>query len=99
MRFGGRLSDRGAVVAFVLVVAVFAAGSFWWIYGSELAHGPPIRADGTGYYLYLPAVLLGEDVTMERIAERSFEGRTSEWGSGAFRRTIATSTSFRSARR
>ena len=63
-RLGGRLSDRGAVVAFVLVVAGFAAGSFLWIYGSELAYGPPIRSDGTGYYLYLPALLLDEDVTM-----------------------------------
>jgi hypothetical protein len=76
MRLGGRLSDRGAVVAVVLVVAVFAAGSFWWIYGSELADGPPIRSDGTGYYLYLPAVMLDEDVTMEGTAERSFEPHT-----------------------
>ena len=66
------------MVAFVLVVAGFAAGSFLWIYGSELAYGPPIRSDGTGYYLYLPALLLDEDVTMERTAARSFEGRTSE---------------------
>ena len=64
--------------AFLLFVAVCAAASFSWIYGSRLAAGPPIRSDGMGYYLYLPAVMLDRDVTLERTAERSFAGRTWE---------------------
>ena len=76
-----RLSDRTAVAAVVLAVASCAAGSFWWIYGWELVHEPPIRSDATGYYLYLPALLLDHDVTLERTARRSFAGREyAMWG-------------------
>ena len=71
-------SDRAAVCAFLLFVAACAAGSFLWIYGSPLALGPPVRSDAMGYYLYLPAVVLDRDITMERTAERSFAGRTGE---------------------
>jgi hypothetical protein len=71
-------SDRALVAATVLSVAVCAAASFWWIYGSQLAYGPPIRSDGIGYYLYLPALMLDRDITMERTARRSFLGHTSE---------------------
>ena len=68
-------SGVAAVLAVVALVVVLAIASFAWIYGSELAAGPPIRSDATGYYLYLPAVLIDHDVTMERTAERSFAGR------------------------
>jgi hypothetical protein len=71
-------SDRVAVSAVILFVAVCAAASFSWIYGSQLAFGPPIRSDAMGYYLYLPAVMLDRDITLERTAERSFAGRTWE---------------------
>jgi hypothetical protein len=71
-------SDRSLVAATVLSVAVCAAASFWWIYGSHLAYGPPIRSDGIGYYLYLPALMLDRDITMERTARRSFLGHTYE---------------------
>jgi hypothetical protein len=67
-----------ALVATLLFVSTCAAVSFSWIYGSHLAEGPPIRSDGTGYYLYLPAVILDRDVTMQRTAQRSFGGRTRE---------------------
>jgi hypothetical protein len=69
----------------VALVAVLALPSFKWIYGSDLAAGPPIRSDGIGYYIYLPAVLLEGDVTLERTAARSFdEGR--EWQMQGVRR-------------
>jgi hypothetical protein len=67
-----------AVLAVVALVVVLAIASFAWIYGSELAAGPPLRSDATGYYLYLPAVLIDHDVTMERTAERSFAGSPAE---------------------
>ena len=66
------------MLAAVCGIGLCAGASFAWIYGSELAYGSPIRADGTGYYLYLPAVLLDRDVTMERTARRSFLGDESD---------------------
>jgi hypothetical protein len=66
-----------AVGAFLLFVAVCAAASFQWIYGSHLAIDRPIRGDATGYYIYLPAAMLDRDITMERTAARSFAGSTS----------------------
>jgi hypothetical protein len=74
----GRRSGGVAVLAVVAVFGTLAIASFAWIYGAKLADGPPIRSDAMGYYLYLPAVLVDRDVTMERTAERSFAGRTSE---------------------
>jgi hypothetical protein len=55
----------------VAVIAVLAVASLAFIYGRHLPTGKPIRSDGMGYYLYLPAVLLDHDVTMERTLERS----------------------------
>lgn len=66
------------MLAVVALVAALALAAFTWIYGSDLAVGPPIRSDAMGYYLYLPAVLIDRDVTMERTAERSFAERTEE---------------------
>jgi hypothetical protein len=74
----GHRSGGVAVLAVVAVFAALAVASFAWIYGAKLAEGPPIRSDAMGYYLYLPAVLLDRDVTMERTAERTFAGRTYE---------------------
>lgn len=67
-----------AVLGVVMVVGLLAIASLAWIYEAELAEGPPIRSDAMGYYLYLPALVLDRDVTMERTAERSFAGRTTE---------------------
>jgi hypothetical protein len=69
-------ADRVFVSALVLVVALCGVGAFLWIYGSHLAEGEPIRSDAVGYYIYLPAVILDHDVTLERTAERSFAGHT-----------------------
>ena len=55
----------------VVVVAILATVSLAFIYGRRLPAGKPVRSDGMGYYLYLPAVLLDHDVTMERTLKRS----------------------------
>jgi hypothetical protein len=44
------------------------------IYGSHLAIDRPIRGDALGYYVYLPAVMLDRDITIERTADRSLAG-------------------------
>jgi hypothetical protein len=62
-----------AVVAFVAAVAIAAAT---WIYAGHLTYygGQPIRSDGFGYYVYLPAVFLDHDLTLRKTGARSFNG-------------------------
>ena len=47
-----------------------------WIYTADLTYygGGPIRSDGVGYYVYLPALFLDHDLTMRRTGARSFGG-------------------------
>jgi hypothetical protein len=72
----GRWSDSRVFSALVGGVAAVAIAASAWIYGGHLTynHGPPIRADGAGYYVYLPAVFLDHDLTLRRTATRSFGG-------------------------
>lgn len=42
-------------------------------------NGPPIRSDGIGYYLYLPAVFIHHDMTLQRIATEQFDGHIPKW--------------------
>jgi hypothetical protein len=64
--------ERRLLIWPVVVLAVIATASLAFIYGRHLPQGKPIRSDGMGYYLYLPAVFLDHDVTMERTLERSY---------------------------
>ena len=41
-------------------------------------NGPPIRSDGVGHYLYLPAGLLDHDLTLEKTVQRDFGGHRPE---------------------
>jgi hypothetical protein len=68
--------DRHVTHVVVALVAVLALASFAWIYGENMTWdgGPPVRTDGAGYYVYLPAVLLNHELGMERTAERSYGG-------------------------
>jgi hypothetical protein len=69
-------SPARITVAVVVVVAALGLAAFGWIYGAPLTYdgAGPIRSDGAGYYVFLPAVLLDRDVTMESTAARSFGG-------------------------
>jgi hypothetical protein len=70
----GSWSDARATFAVVAVVGVLAIAAQAWIYAGDLTYyeGPPLRSDGVGYYVYLPAVILEHDVTLVRTAARSF---------------------------
>lgn len=66
-------SDRRALLVFVTTVGVLAIAANAWIYGAQLTYfnQPPIRSDGVGYYVYLPAVLIDHDVTLQTTMARS----------------------------
>jgi hypothetical protein len=64
--------------AFVPIVGVLGLLSLALIYGKQL-NGPPIRSDGMGYYLYLPAAVIDHDLTLQRTVARSFGGQPPEW--------------------
>src|SRR4051812_25822599 len=64
---------HGAVLG---VIAALAVAATVWIYTANLTYygGGPIRSDGVGYYVYLPALFLDRDLTMQRTGARSFGG-------------------------
>jgi len=72
----GRWTDRRAVGAVVAVVAAAAIAASAWIYAAHLPYYDegPIRSDGVGYYVYLPAFFLDHDLTMRRTGARSLGG-------------------------
>lgn len=59
------------VVAFVILSGTAALAS---IYARGYNGGEPIRSDGVGYYIYLPAVFLDHDLSLVRTVHRSFGG-------------------------
>ena len=64
--------------ALVLLVGALGLISLTVIYGRRLNY-PPIRSDGMGYYLYLPASLIDRDLTLQTTIARSFGGTSPEW--------------------
>jgi hypothetical protein len=69
-------SDRRKLVALVVAIGALAIGATAWIYAGDLTYGDQsvIRADGEGYYVYLPAAFLDHDLTMRKTGARSFGG-------------------------
>ena len=65
-----RWSDARVLAVGLGAVAMLAIAATVWIYTADLTYyeGGPIRSDGTGYYVYLPAVFLDHDLTMRRTA-------------------------------
>jgi hypothetical protein len=64
--------------ALVLLVGALGLISLTVIYGRRL-NSPPIRSDGMGYYLYLPASFIDRDLTLQTTVARSFGGTSPEW--------------------
>lgn len=55
--------------ALLIYMATYLMGSF----------GDPIRADGAGYFIYLPSIVLHGDTSLEAIAEQHYGGEIPEW--------------------
>lgn len=64
----------------LFVLAVFFIGiiGIYIVYSFHL-NGPPIRSDGVGYYLYLPATFIYHDISMQSIAVEHFNGHIPKW--------------------
>ena len=65
-------------IAFVAFVLVAGAAAMTVVYSLRL-NFPPIRSDGLGYYLYLPAVFIHQDITLRATAADVFKGRMPRW--------------------
>jgi hypothetical protein len=72
------VGQSGGRAALTAVVGALGLVALAWIYTTPLV-SPPIRSDGTGYYLYLPAALIDHDLTLERTFARSFGGGVPDW--------------------
>ena len=61
-------------------LSVFFAGiiGLLTVYSLRLNY-PPIRSDGVGYYLYLPATFIYQDIGLQRIAVEHFNGHIPAW--------------------
>jgi len=53
------------------ILSAFLIYTFRW-------NSPPIRSDGVGHYLYLPAALIDHDLTLEKTVQRDFGGQRPE---------------------
>ena len=63
---------------FVLMVAICAVSIYAMTCMTD-CFGPPIRADGVGYYIYLPSLLIYGDLSFNDVADASFEGDIPGW--------------------
>jgi hypothetical protein len=72
MGFAVRGKPGAPVIVTISAIGALAIASVVWVYGTNVITGDLIRSDATGYYMYLPAVLIDHDVTMIRTQQRSF---------------------------
>lgn len=63
---------------FICMVTVLSLLLYAFTY-LEDCFGPPIRADGAGYYMYLPAYLIHGDPTFTKVAECQYGGAIPLW--------------------
>ena len=64
------------LILLALMLLALLADSY--IYGTGLAR-PPIRSDGMGYYLYLPAIFIEGDLTLSSTIAGRFRGELPVW--------------------
>jgi hypothetical protein len=69
-----RFVESHATVLSLFVVMLSGAAALATIYTRGYVRDEPIRADGVGYYIYLPAAFLDRDVSLVRTVDRSFDG-------------------------
>jgi hypothetical protein len=75
-----RLVETHPVALVIVLVALSGTAALALIYSRGYAPGEPIRADGVGFYIYLPAVFLDHDLTLVRTVDRSFGGNPQKAG-------------------
>ncbi len=63
---------------FVALVAILCLLIYAFTY-LEDCFGPPIRADGAGYYAYLPSWFIHGDMTFIKLADAQFQGSIPAW--------------------
>lgn len=65
----------------VFIPALIAVGLFalLHIYVNNRFPFDPIRSDGVGYYIYLPAAFLHQDISLETTIKKQFNGKAEEW--------------------
>lgn len=62
----------------LVAVAVLASTAYVWIYAAGLV-AAPVRSDGFGYFVYLPAAVVDRDLTLERTARECCGGTFPSW--------------------
>ena len=67
-----------ARLVFLATFFVLGCAGLATVYGLGL-NSPPIRSDGVGYYLYLPAIVIERDASLATTAEKVFGGRIPAW--------------------
>lgn len=68
-------SGTRAVWVAVLTIGAVAVGSIIWIYSHNLTREQPIRSDAMGYYAYLPALFIEQDLTFGTTVDSQLDGR------------------------
>ncbi len=71
-----RATLRRAFMPLMIGVSLFA---LLHIYVNNRFAFEPIRSDGVGYYIYLPAAFIHHDLSLATTIERQFAGKTEEW--------------------
>jgi hypothetical protein len=66
--------EKHVVVLVIVLVLLSGTAALAAIYSRGYNSGEPIRSDGVGYYIYLPAVFLDHDLSLVRTVDRSFGG-------------------------
>lgn len=65
--------------AFIPLLIALGLGALLYFYASHRFAIQPIRSDGIGYYIYLPAAFLHKDISLETTIKKQFNGKAEEW--------------------
>jgi hypothetical protein len=63
---------------FLLFVSIAATAAYGWVYASGL-QAAPVRSDGFGYFVFLPALVVDHDPTLETTARECCGGTFPTW--------------------
>jgi hypothetical protein len=63
---------------YLLLVSIAATAAYCWIYASGL-QTTPVRSDGFGHFVFLPALVVDHDPSLETTARECCGGRFPDW--------------------